>query len=76
MLNKMKSGKFFSCTFTKKDGSEGVFLGRSGVRRHLKGGEKGYDAESMGYITAYDVRKKGYRSIAFPNIRTFNGKKV
>lgn len=55
------NGKFVSVTFTKKDGSTRVLVGRLGVTSHLKGGTSTLDADK--FITIFDVQKKGYRAI-------------
>lgn len=55
------NGKFISVTFTKKDGSVRVLVGRLGVKKHLKGGESTLDADK--YITIFDTQNGGYRAI-------------
>lgn len=55
------NGKFVSVTFTKKDGSTRVLVGRLGVTSHLKGGKSTLDAAQ--YITIFDVQNNGYRAI-------------
>ena len=55
------NGKFISVTFTKKDGSTRVLVGRLGVKKHLKGGESTLDADK--YITIFDTQNGGYRAI-------------
>lgn len=55
------NGKFLSVTFTKKDGSVRVLVGRLGVKKHLKGGESTLDADK--YITIFDTQNGGYRAI-------------
>ena len=72
----IRSGQFFSCEFTKKDGSIRKLNGRAGVKKHLKGGDKGYNAEDMGLITVWDRQAKGYRSIPVINLHKVNGKKI
>ena len=55
------NGKFISVTFTKKDGSVRVLVGRLGVKKHLKGGESTLDADK--YVTIFDTQNGGYRAI-------------
>lgn len=65
-LNEFKSevkGKFFKAVFLKKDGSLREMTCRFGVKKHLKGGELGYNAESAGNWIVFDVNKKAYRTI-------------
>ncbi len=57
------NGKFFKAVFLKKDGTLREMTCRFGVKKHLKGGEKAYDAEALGLWTVFDVEKKAYRSI-------------
>ena len=61
------AGKFFTVVFVKKDGSERVLNGRVGVKKHLSGGRKTVD-ESR-YLTVYDVKSGGYRSVNKETIR-------
>lgn len=56
-------GKFFKAIFIKKDGTLREMTCRFGVTKHLKGGEKPYNAEALGLWTVFDVEKKAYRSI-------------
>jgi hypothetical protein len=55
-LIKDTKGKFFTVTFTKKDGTERVMNARLGVKKYLKGGELPYDADEKGLIPVYDVK--------------------
>lgn len=74
----IKSGKFFSCSFTKKDGSVRYLLGRSGVKKHLRPNSKGrsYDPSELGYLSVYDLQSKDYRLVNLQTITIINGKKV
>ena len=59
-------GKFFTVTFTKKDGTTRVMNARLGVKAYLKGGELPYDPASKGtygLIPVFDIPKKAYRMI-------------
>lgn len=60
--NKIGS-KIFSAKFVKKNGELRVMLCRLGVTKHLKGGVKKYDSDSLNYLTVYDLKKKAYRTI-------------
>lgn len=70
-----KNPGFFGVTFTKKDGTERRMTAMTGVRKHLAGGEKAYDADSKGLLTVWDrhargkngENDRGYRSV---NINT------
>jgi hypothetical protein len=53
-------GKFFTVTFVKKDGTERVLNGRVGVVKHLKGGVNRVGDQ---YITVFDIKNGGYRSV-------------
>ena len=54
-------GRFFTCEFTKKDGSIRTLNGRLGVEKWLKGGECTLDREK--FVIVYDVQSKGYRAV-------------
>lgn len=62
-LIKATKGKFFTVTFTKKDGTTRVMNCRLGVKAYLKGGELPYDPEPKGLIPVYDMGKQEYRMI-------------
>ena len=68
-----KSGKFFSCFFTKKDGTLREMNCRLGVEKHLKGGEK---TLTDNYICVYDVKANGYRAIDPEKVISINGENV
>ena len=63
ILIKATKGKFFTVTFTKKDGTTRVMNCRLGVKAYLKGGELPYDPEPKGLIPVYDMGKQEYRMI-------------
>jgi hypothetical protein len=69
LIKKLVGGKFFTVEFTKKDGSIRVMNARLGVTKALKGGEKSYNDNDFNYITAYDVKVKGYRTINVDTIK-------
>jgi hypothetical protein len=71
----IRSGKFFSCEFTKQDGQVRKMVARTGVTKHLKGGGAPYKASDMGLITVYEMGT-GYRSIPVYNLLKVNGRKV
>jgi hypothetical protein len=66
-------GKFFTVTFTKKDGTTRVMNARLGVKAYLKGGELPYDPEVKGLIPVYDVKTGDYRMI---NVDTITKLKI
>lgn len=78
IIKALIGNQFFTCTFTKKDGSERVLNGRLGVTKHLKGGEKSYNDDDFNYLTVYDVQSKGYRTVNLDTIKSIkiNGKEI
>lgn len=54
-------GKFISVSFHKKDGTLRVMNCRTGVIKHLKGGQCTLNRDQ--YLIVYDLIKKGYRAI-------------
>jgi len=77
-LIKATKGKFFTVTFTKKDGTERVMNARLGVKQYLRGGKLPYDPEPKNLIPVWDpnAHKKtnnGYRMI---NIDTLTNLKI
>jgi hypothetical protein len=66
-------GKFFTVTFTKKDGTTRVMNCRLGVKLYLKGGELAYNPEEKGLIPVWDPAAhkstgNGYRMISINTI--------
>jgi len=61
----IKSSRFFSAEFIKKDGTVRYIRGRAGVTKYLKPNAKpqAYKPSEMGYLTIWDMVKKEYRLI-------------
>lgn len=74
----IKSKKFFSATFIKKDGSVRHIHGRYGVKKHLKPNAKpqAYNPSERGYLTVWDVKKKEYRLLNTQTIISINNKSI
>lgn len=64
---KKANGKIFSCSFTKKDGTVRKMIARTGVTKHLKGGELAYDPIEKGLLAVFDMEVQQYRMI---NLKT------
>ena len=71
-------GNFFRACFLKKDGTVREMPARFGVKKHLKGGELGYNPEALNYIIVFDVEKEAYRTINMDKLifLRYNGKEV
>ena len=63
ILKEMQSGKFFTCEFIKKDGSNRVINCRTGVQKYTKGKGMSFDPMAKSLLSVYDIQKKGYRFI-------------
>jgi hypothetical protein len=74
-LRELVGSKIFSVEFTKKDGSLRKMTCRLGVKKYLKGGELGYDAEALNYLTVFDLQSEEYRTINVNTLKsiTFEG---
>ena len=57
------SGKIFSASFTKADGSERIILCRTGVKKDLKGKGLNYDPRKVHNLIVWDLDKEQYRTI-------------
>jgi len=72
-LLKGSKGKFFTVTFTKKDGSDRVLNGRVGVYKSkhapLTGEGLAYTPSDYGLVTVFDAQKKAYRMVNTSTIR-------
>ena len=64
----LKSGRFISVSFIKKDGTLSKVAGRMGVTKYLRGG-KSTVAKHKEYITIFDLHR-GYRNVNLNNIVT------
>lgn len=65
------NGKIFHVTFVKKDGTLRKMTARTGVKKHLQGGELAYDPIEKGLLSVYDMENKegdGYRMINLSTI--------
>lgn len=68
-LIESSKGKMFTATFIKKTtGEKRVLNGRLGVKAYLKGGELPYNPVEKGLIPVFDIQKRSYRMISWPNI--------
>lgn len=68
------NGKILTVVFTKKDGTERVLNGRVGVKKYLRGGTNRVGEQ---YITIFDLKNGGYRSVNKDTIKEVRfGKKV
>ena len=74
----IKSKKFFSAEFIKKDGTTRYIFGRYGVKKHLKPDAKAqaYNPAERGYLTVWDMQKKQYRLINAQTIITINHQSI
>lgn len=57
------SGKIFTVSFIKKDGTLRKMNCRLGVTKHLKGGELAFDPKEYDLVPVFDVQKNAYRMI-------------
>lgn len=63
-LLKATNGRFFRATFVKRtNGQERVLVGRTGVTKHLTGGDKRYSFSAKNLLSVWDVQAKGYRTV-------------
>ena len=69
-FRQLVGNKFFTVSFTKKDGSIRVMNARLNVKKHLKGGELSYNPDKVNNIIVYDLNNKGYRTINLDALKT------
>lgn len=71
---KESNGQWFSVRFIRRtDGEVRYMNARTGVRKHLRGGEAAYDFKAKKLISVFDKIKKDYRVIPEEGIIEFNG---
>lgn len=66
MKEKLKKsmGRFFTVVFTKRStGEKRTMTCRLGVKKHLKGGARAYDPDSMNLMIVWEPRSAMYKSI-------------
>lgn len=76
LKNLVSDGTIFSVEFIKRSNGElRKMVCRLGVKKHLRGGDKAYDAKQHNLLTVFDMEKEGYRSIPVESIQklTVNG---
>lgn len=62
-------GRIFSVTFVKRTtGETRTMVARTGVAKHLKGGDAAYSFSANALLSVYDLQKKAYRSIPLDGI--------
>lgn len=62
-IRKTVGNKFFSITFIKKNGDVRRLNGRLGVTKGVNGIGKKYNPSDFNYLTVYDVKNKGFRTV-------------
>ena len=67
---KTTNGKWFSCTFIKKDGSIRNMNCRVGVHKGVKGVGRKFSTPNL--VTVFDAKAKEYRMINVDTMLTFN----
>lgn len=70
LFRNLVGNKFFTVTFTKKNGELRTMNCRLGVTKHLKGGKKSYDDSKYNYVTVYDLSKKAYRTVNLDAVKS------
>ena len=72
MVKMIKStkGKWFGCTFIKKDGSKRVMNGRIGCHKGVKGIGRKFKKDNL--VTVFDAQAKEYRMVNVDTMLTFN----
>ena len=66
---KSTKGRFFSCTFIKKDGTKRVMNCRIGCHKGVKGIGRNFKKENL--VTVFDAKAKEYRMINVDTMLTF-----
>jgi len=64
------SGKIFTASFYKTDGTMRTMNCRCRVTKHLKGGKLKYNASKKGLLPVYDLQKEEYRTVNLNTIQT------
>jgi len=70
------NGKFFSVTFTKKDGTLRKMTARIKVKKGVKGVGQKYIASDKGLITVYAMDKLNFRMVNLNEVKEIKFKKL
>jgi hypothetical protein len=62
--------QMFGVNFTKKDGSSRKMLAKLGVRKYLKGGKNKVVKCENDYVTVYDMKAAGYRTVNLATVKS------
>ena len=68
IISGIDNTRMFSVTFIKKNGDLREMNCMLGVKKHLRGGEQGYDPAEHNLLTVYDLVAKDYRNINFAQL--------
>jgi len=69
-IAKARSGKIFTVTFRKKDGTIRAMNARLGVTKGLTGKGLAWKPTSKGMLPVYDVQKRAYRMVNFNTLQS------
>lgn len=72
---KQQAGKFVGLDFIKADNQPRRLIGRLGVTAPLKGGTNKTVADDRPYITMYDVKNGGYRTVNLATVSSVRAKR-
>ena len=75
---KATKGKFFSIVYTRKDGKTNRYVCRTGVKKHLSGGQN-YPPENSVTVYAppsFNGQRAGYKTFLLENIREIKFKNM
>jgi hypothetical protein len=75
-LDSLKSGRIFSITFEKADGTVKTINARLGVRKHLNGKGMRYVPENYNLMVLWSMTDKGYRAIKRDKIKSIKSNGV
>ena len=75
-LDSLKSGRIFSITFEKADGTVKTINARLGVHKHLNGKGMRYVPENYNLMVLWSMTDKGYRAVKRDKIKSIKSNGV
>lgn len=70
VIQGIRTGQFFSVTFEKRTtGEMRTMTCRTGVKKHLAGGEAKYVFSAKGLVPVFDMVKREYRCFPIRNLK-------
>jgi len=69
-IEEVAGNKLVSVAFVKLDNQDRNMVFRLGVKKGLRGGQNKVEADDRSYMTVYDMKKGGFRTLNLKTVKT------